>query len=181
MTSGIIMAPSLAYMDRAYADARAFGWSKAPIVEMLIPSVVDGSLAPPGRHVASLFCQHVAPQLSDGRSWNDYREAVAALMIDTVESYAPGFKQSVLGMQALSPLDLERIFGLTGGDIMHGRLDMDQLFSARPVLGHGNYRGPVEGLYMCGAGTHPGGGVTGAPGHNAAHEILKDTGRRFRG
>ncbi len=181
LTAGIIMAPSLAFMDRAFADARAFGWSKAPIVEMLIPSVVDNTLAPQGRHVASLFCQHVAPVLSDGRAWDDHRDEVAALMIDTVDRYAPGFKQSVLGMQALSPLDLERVFGLTGGDIMHGKLELDQIFSARPVLGHGNYRSPLEGLYMCGAGTHPGGGVTGAPGHNAAREILKDAGRSKSG
>ncbi|HEY0301511.1 MAG TPA: NAD(P)/FAD-dependent oxidoreductase [Rhizomicrobium sp.] len=178
LTAGIIMAPSLAYMDRAYMDARTFGWSKAPIVEMLIPSVVDDTLAPQGRHVASLFCQHVAPVLSGGRSWDDHRDEVAKLMVDTVEGFAPGFRNSVLGMQALSPLDLERVFGLTGGDILHGRLDLDQLFSARPVLGHGNYRSPVAGLYMCGSGTHPGGGVTGAPGHNAAHEILKDARRR---
>jgi phytoene dehydrogenase-like protein len=181
LTAGIIMAPSLAYMDRAYADARATGWSKAPIVEMLIPSVVDDTLAPTGQHVASLFCQHVAPELSGGRSWDDQRDEVAALMIDTVDGFAPGFSKSVLGMQALSPLDLERVFGLTGGDIMHGKLDLDQMFSARPVLGHGNYRSPIDGLYMCGAGTHPGGGVTGAPGHNAAHEILKDAGRRKSG
>ncbi len=178
LTAGIIMAPSLAYMDRAFIDARMTGWSKAPIVEMLIPSVVDDTLAPTGRHVASLFCQHVAPELSGGRSWDDHRDEVATLMIDTVDGFAPGFKQSVLGMQALSPLDLERVFGLTSGDIMHGRLDLDQLFSARPVLGHGDYRSPIPGLYMCGAGTHPGGGVTGAPGHNAAREILKDAGRR---
>lgn len=178
LTAGIIMAPSLAYMDRAYTDARTSGWSKAPIVEMLIPSVVDDTLAPKGRHVASLFCQHVAPILSCGRSWDDHRDAVAALMIDTVDGFAPGFKKSVLGMQALSPLDLERIFGLIGGDIMHGKLELDQMFSARPVLGHGNYRSPLKDLYMCGAGTHPGGGVTGAPGHNAAREILRDA-RRF--
>jgi phytoene dehydrogenase-like protein len=181
LTAGIIMAPSLAYMDRAYSDARASGWSKAPIVEMLIPSTVDDSLAPEGRHVASLFCQHVAPQLSGGRSWDDHRDEVAALMIETVDRFAPGFRKSVLGMQALSPLDLERTFGLVGGDIMHGKLDLDQMFSARPVLGHGDYRSPIVGLYMCGAGTHPGGGVTGAPGHNAAREILKDAGRRKSG
>ena len=178
LTAGIIMAPSLAYMERAYADARAVGWSKAPIVEMLIPSTLDDSLAPPGRHVASLFCQHVAPTLPGGRSWDDHREAVADLMIDTVDGFAPGFKASVLGRQAMSPLDLERTFGLIGGDIFHGKLELDQLFSARPVLGHGNHRAPVPGLYMCGAGTHPGGGVTGAPGHNAAREILRDLGRR---
>ncbi|HWY13616.1 MAG TPA: NAD(P)/FAD-dependent oxidoreductase [Rhizomicrobium sp.] len=178
LTAGIVMAPSLAYMDRAFNDARAHGWSKAPIVEMLIPSVVDDSLAPEGKHVASLFCQHVAPLLSDGSSWDAHKEDVADLMIDTVERYAPGFKASVIARQSLSPLDLERVFGLVGGDIMHGTLSLDQLFSARPVLGHGNYRSPVPGLYMCGAGTHPGGGVSGIPGHNAAREILKDWKRR---
>jgi phytoene dehydrogenase-like protein len=174
LTSGIIMAPSLAYMDKAFMDARTHGWSKAPIVELLIPSTLDDSLAPEGRHVGSLFCQHVAPTLSDGRSWDDHREEVADLMIDTVEAHAPGFKASVLGRQINSPLDLERTFGLVGGDIFHGKLDLDQLFSARPVLGHGSHRAPVAGLYLCGSGTHPGGGVTGAPGHNAAREILKD-------
>jgi phytoene dehydrogenase-like protein len=180
LTAGIIIAPSLGYMDRAYTDARAFGWSKAPIVEMLIPSTLDDSLAPQGKHVASLFCQHVAPKLPDGKSWDDHREEVADVMIDTVDRAAPGFKASVLGRQLLSPLDLERVFGLVDGDIMHGKLELDQLFSARPVLGHGNYRAPIKGLYMCGSGTHPGGGVTGAPGHNAAREILKDLGRRAR-
>jgi phytoene dehydrogenase-like protein len=174
MTAGIIMAPSLAYMDRAFMDARAFGWSKAPIVEMLVPSTLDDTLAPPGRHVASLFCQHAAPTLPGGQSWDDCREEVADLMIDTVDAHAPGFKASVLGRQINSPLDLERTFGLIGGDIFHGKLELDQLFSARPVLGQGAYRGPLPGLYLCGAGTHPGGGVTGAPGHNAAREILKD-------
>ena len=174
LTAGIIVAPSLGYMDRAFVDARAHGWSRAPIVEMLIPSTLDASLAPEGRHVASLFCQHVAPVLPDGRSWDDCREVVADLMIETVDARAPGFKASVIGRKALSPLDLERDFGLVGGDIFHGQLALDQLFSARPVLGHGAYRAPVRGLYLCGAGTHPGGGVTGAPGHNAAREILRD-------
>jgi phytoene dehydrogenase-like protein len=173
-TSGIIMAPSLAYMDQAYLDAKRGGWSKQPIVEMLIPSTLDDSLAPPGRHVASLFCQHVAPTLPGGASWDDHREEVADLMIDLVNSHAPNFKASVLGRQIMSPLDLERTFGLLGGDIFHGALSLDQLFSARPMLGHGDYRGPLKGLYMCGSGTHPGGGVTGAPGHNAAREILTD-------
>jgi phytoene dehydrogenase-like protein len=177
LTGGIIIAPTLAYMERAYADARATGWSREPIVELLIPSTLDDSLAPPGRHVASLFCQHVAPELSGGRSWDDHRDEVADLMIDTVERHAPGFRASILGRQVLTPLDLERTFGLVGGDIMHGTLSLDQLFSARPVLGHGHYRGPIKGLYLCGAGTHPGGGVTGAPGHNAAREVLKDLGR----
>ena len=179
--SGIVIAPSLAYMERAYFDAKTSGWSAAPIVELLIPSVVDDSLAPPGMHVASLFCQHVHPDLphvAPGRSWDDARDEVADLMIDTVDRVAPNFKASVLGRRALSPLDLEREFGLIGGDIFHGALTLDQLFSARPVLGHGSYRAPLRGLYLCGAGTHPGGGVTGVPGHNAAREILKDVRRR---
>jgi phytoene dehydrogenase-like protein len=173
-TSGIIMAPSLAYMDQAYLDAKAGGWSKRPIVEMLIPSTLDESLAPPGQHVASLFCQHVAPVLPNGASWDQHREQVADVMIDLVNSHAPNFKASVLGRQIMSPLDLERTFGLIGGDIFHGALSLDQMFSARPMLGHGDYRGPLKGLYMCGSGTHPGGGVTGAPGHNAAREIIAD-------
>lgn len=177
-TAGIIMAPTLAYMERAYFDARTHGWSQQPIVEMLIPSTLDDSLAPTGQHVASLFCQHVAPQLPNGASWDTHREAVADLMIDTVNAHAPNFKAAVLGRQIMSPLDLERTFGLVGGDIFHGALHLDQMFSARPMLGHGNYRGPLPGLYMCGSGTHPGGGVTGAPGHNAAHEILIDFRRR---
>ena len=178
LTAGMIMAPSLAYMEQAYVDARQGGWSTKPIVEMLIPSIQDDSLAPPGQHVASLFCQHVQPVLSGGRSWDDHRESVADIMIDTVDSWAPGFKASVLGRQINSPMDLERTFGLVGGDIFHGKLDLDQLFSARPVLGNGGYKAPIPGLYMCGAGTHPGGGVTGAPGHNAARVVLKDLGRR---
>ena len=174
LTAGIIVGPSLAYMDRAHADARIHGWSQKPIVEMLIPSTLDDSLALPGQHVASLFCQHAAPQLPDGRSWDDHRDEVADLMIETMDAHAPGFKSSVLGRTALTPLDLERTFGLIGGDIFHGQLQLDQLFSARPVLGHGDYRAPIKGLYLCGAGTHPGGGVTGAPGHNAAREVLRD-------
>ena len=177
-TAGIIIGPSLAYMERAYFDARTHGWSAQPIVEMLIPSTLDDSLAPAGQHVASLFCQHVAPQLPQGESWDQHRDAVADLMINTVDAHAPNFKASVLGRQIMSPLDLERTFGLIGGDIFHGALSLDQLFSARPMLGHGNYRGPLPGLYMCGSGTHPGGGVTGAPGHNAAREVLIDFRRR---
>jgi phytoene dehydrogenase-like protein len=178
--SGIIIAPTLDYMDRAYADARALGWSWQPIVEMLIPSTVDDSLAPPGQHVASLFCQQFAPVLPDGRSWDDEREAAADCIIDTVTAHAPNFRASILGRQILSPLDLERVFGLVGGDIMHGAMSLDQLWAARPVLGHGSYRGPIRNLYMCGAGTHPGGGVTGAPGHNAAQIMIGDQRARWR-
>ena len=168
--SGIIIAPSLDYMDRAFTDAKATGMSRQPIVEILIPSTMDGTLAPPGHHVASLFCQHFAPDLD----WDARREEAADLIIDTVTAHAPNFKASIIARQIHSPLDLERKFGLTGGDIFHGRLSLDQLWAARPMLGHGDYRGPLKGLYMCGSGNHPGGGVTGAPGHNAAREILKD-------
>ena len=168
-TAGIIIAPSLAYMDRAHASARLDGWSREPVVEMLIPSTLDDTLAPPGQHVASLFCQHVAPDLAD-----EQREAVADRMIETIDAHAPGFKASVIGRLALGPRDLEQRFGLVSGDIFHGRLTLDQLFSARPVLGHADHRMPVPGLYLCGSGAHPGGGVTGAPGHNAAKAILKD-------
>jgi phytoene dehydrogenase-like protein len=113
-----------------------------------------------------------------GRTWDDLRDDVADVMIETVDQVAPNFRASVIGRRAWSPLDMERDFGLTGGDIFHGALTLDQLFSARPVLGHGNYRAPIRGLYMCGSGTHPGGGVTGVPGHNAAREILRDARRR---
>jgi phytoene dehydrogenase-like protein len=174
--SGIILAPTLDYMDRAYLDAKAFGFSKEPIVEILIPSTVDDSLAPPGQHVASLFCQQFAYDLPNGQSWDERREDAADVIIDTVERWAPGFKASVIARQIHSPVDLERKFGLMGGDIMHGNMSLDQLWSARPILGNGAYRGPLKGLYMCGAGTHPGGGVTGAPGHNAAREIIADGG-----
>jgi phytoene dehydrogenase-like protein len=177
-SSGIVMAPSLAYMDRAYRDAVETGMSGAPIVEMLIPSTVDDSLAPPGRHVASLFCQQFAPELPDGRSWADEREAAVRAIFAVVDRSAPNFSASVLGYRALSPLDLENELGLVGGDIFHGVLSLDQLYSARPLLGYANYRGPLEGLYHCGSGAHPGGGVTGVPGHNAAREILRDLGRK---
>ena len=180
-TAGIIIAPSMDYMDQAFDDARQFGWSKKPIVEMKLPTSVDDSLAPPGMHIASLFCQQFAPHLApaaDGapRTWDDCREEAADLIIDTVTDHAPNFKGSIIARQIHSPLDLERKFGLIGGDIFHGQMGLDQLWAARPVLGHGDYRAPIRGLYMCGSGSHPGGGVTGAPGHNAAHAILADRG-----
>ncbi len=178
--SGIILAPSLEYMDRAYATARETGWSGEPIVEILIPSTVDDSLAPPGKHVASLFCQHFRYALPDGRHWDQERERAADAIIEHVTRFAPNFKSAVLGRRVLSPLDLEREFGLVGGDIFHGKLTLNQLFSARPVLGHGNYRMPLAGLYLCGAGAHPGGGVTGVPGHNAAREVIRDRAWRRR-
>jgi phytoene dehydrogenase-like protein len=174
LQTGIIIGPSLKYMEQSYFDAKQSGWAKAPVIEMLIPSILDDSLAPRGQHVASLFCQHFNPELPDGRSWDEVKESVADLVLDTVERHAPGFRQRVLGRMVLSPLDLERKFGLIGGDIFHGALSLDQLYSARPLLGYADYRGPLAGLYLCGSGAHPGGGVTGAPGHNAAREILSD-------
>jgi len=172
--ASIVIAPSLTYLDEAYMDARRHGWARAPAIEMHIPSVLDDSLAPPGAHVASLFCQQFAPALPDGTSWDAHREAAADLIVDTMTAHAPNFKGAILGRAILSPLDLERKLALTGGDIFHGALTLDQLYSARPALGHADYRSPVAGLYMCGSGTHPGGGVTGAPGHNAAREVLRD-------
>lgn len=179
--AGIVIGPTLDYLDRAFLDARRDGWSTEPVVEMLIPSTLDPDLAPPGRHVASLFVQHVSPQLPDGRSWDDAKATFADVVIETVTRHAPNFRASILDRQVLSPLDLERRFGLIDGDIFHGQLGLDQLFSMRPLLGYANYRLPVPGLYLCGSGAHPGGGVTGAPGHNAAREILADFGRRRRG
>ncbi len=171
LTGGIIIGATERYIDQAYYDSLRHGWSNEPIVEMLIPSTLDDTLAPPGQHVASLFCQQFDPDLD----WDQHREKAASTIIEQVEKYAPGFKASILGQQVLSPLDLERKFGLTKGDIMHGNMSLDQMFSTRPMLGHGNYRSPIKGLYMCGAGTHPGGGVTGAPGHNCANEIIRDS------
>ncbi|MEX0941814.1 MAG: NAD(P)/FAD-dependent oxidoreductase [Pseudomonadales bacterium] len=171
LEGGIIMAPSLAYMDEAYSDARRNGWSRHPVVEMLIPSLVDNTLAPPGQHVASLFCQHFDPGLKS--KWNEHRQTAADIIIDTVSRYADGFRENILATQIHSPFDLEQKFGLVGGDIFHGRLSLDQLFSARPMLGIGQYRSDLDGLFMCGSGTHPGGGVSGIPGHNAAREILR--------
>ena len=169
-STGIIMAPSLGYMDRAFLDAKAQGIALAPIVEMLIPSTLDDSLAPKGAHVASLFCQHFAPEAD----WATRKDEAIGRIFDVVERSAPGFKASVIAHTALSPADLEQQFGLVGGDIFHGALSLDQLYSARPMLGYADYRGPLKGLYMCGSGTHPGGGVTGAPGHNCAREVLRD-------
>jgi phytoene dehydrogenase-like protein len=177
LTAGIVIGPSLGYMDRAYLSARTGLWSAEPVVEMLIPSTLDDSLAPPGAHVASLFCQHFPREVDGG--WEARREEAADAIVAAVDRYAPGFAASVVARSALSPFDLEQRFGLIGGDIFHGRMSLDQLFSARPMLGFADYRMPLPGLYLCGSGAHPGGGVTGAPGHNAAQAILKDR-RRLR-
>jgi phytoene dehydrogenase-like protein len=168
--SGIVFSGSLKDMDRAWRDAEEQGHSRWPIVEMLIPSVVDDTLAPRGQHVASLFCQQFDP----AADWDRLKPAAIDAIFDVVQAHCPNFRDALLGFRALSPLDLEREFGLVGGDIFHGQLSLDQLFSMRPLLGYARYRGPLKGLYHCGSGAHPGGGVTGAPGHNAAREIVRD-------
>ena len=174
--AGIIIGPTMEYLDKAWLSARGKGWSEEPVIEMVIPSTIDSSLAPNGKHVASLFVQHVMPQLPAGRSWKNAheKEAFSRRVIETVSRYAPNFRSSILATQSLSPLDIEQRFGMVDGDIFHGQMGPGQLFSLRPVLGAANYKLPVKGLYLCGAGAHPGGGVTGLPGHNAAREILRD-------
>jgi phytoene dehydrogenase-like protein len=176
--SGIVIGPTVDYLERAYLDARAHGRSKQPVIEMLIPSTLDPTLAPAGKHVASLFVLYVAPHLPDGRSWDDAKEEFADLVINVVTAHAPNFRSSVIARQVLSPLDLERRFGLVDGDIFHGQMTLDQLYSARPVVGHADYRMPVANLYLCGSGAHPGGGVTGLPGRNAALGIIRDFRRK---
>lgn len=172
-TAGIILGANLGEMEQAYFEARRDGWSSRPIIELMIPSTLDDTLAPPGQHVASLFCQHFAPELPNRESWDTHKDQVADLVIDRVNEFAPNFKNAVIARSVRSPTDLERDFGLVGGDIFHGELALDQLFSARPVLGYGNYTTPIAGLYQGGSGTHPGGGVTGIPGHNAARQVLR--------
>lgn len=178
--TGIILAPSLEFMDRAFTDAVNDGYSKNPIIEMMIPSTVDATLAPAGAHVAGLFCQHFQYRLPKGMHWDQIEHQVADDIFSHVDRYAPNFKRSIIGYEALSPMTLETRFGLTGGDIFHGALGLDQLFSARPLLGYADYRSPIKGLYQCGSGTHPGGGVSGVPGHNAAREIVRDKRRWWK-
>ncbi len=170
----IEVCPSLGYIQEAYFDARRDGWSHRPVISMQVPSTQDDSLAPPGGHVASLFCQHFQRHLPDGRSWDDVREAVADQVIDTIDEYAPNFRASVVGRQIKTPLDIECDLNMVGGDIFHGALHLDQFYSLRPLPGHASYRMPVQGVYLCGSGAHPGGGVSGLPGHNAARAILRD-------
>ncbi|MCM8557198.1 phytoene desaturase family protein [Sphingomicrobium sediminis] len=179
LTAGIIMSPSLDHMARAHASAVLDGWSTDPVIEMLVPTTLDPSLAPKHGHVASLFCQHFRYKLPGNTPWEAVREQAADHIIATVDRYAPGFAESVIARQVHSPADLESRFGLIGGDIFHGKITMDQIFSARPRLGDDSYRMPLDGLYLCGSGAHPGGGVTGAPGHNAARAVLADK-RKWR-
>ena len=169
----IEVSPSLAYIEQAYLDAKQLGWAQRPVISMQVPTTQDNSLAPEGAHVASLFCQHFQRHLPNAQNWDDVREKVADQIIDTIDAYAPNFKQSVLGRQIKTPLDIERDIGMIGGDIFHGALQLDQFYSMRPIPGHASYRMPVENVFLCGSGAHPGGGVTGLPGRNAAQVMLR--------
>ncbi len=167
----IHICPDQDYIERAFDDAKYGRPSEQPVLECTIPSVVDPTVAPPGRHLMSMFVQYAPYELRDG-SWDDQREAFADRCFDVLDEYAPNFKSSVLDRQVLTPLDLERVFNLTGGNIFQGAMTPGQLFAFRPVPGYARYRTPIDGLYLCGAATHPGGGVMGTPGLNAAREIL---------
>lgn len=168
--SGIVIGPTLDYMESAYLDARTKDWSRNPVIEMMIPSTVDDTLAPTGQHVASLFCQYFPYE----RDWDRVGARAADAVFKTIDQYAPNFSASVIDRQVLTPLDLERKFGLPRGDIFHLSHCPSQLWVNRPVIGHAAYRGPVSRLYHCGAGSHPGGGVSGLPGKNAARQVLRD-------
>jgi len=165
--------PSIDYVERAWDDAKYGRPSHSPLIEMTIPTLYDPSLAPPGRHIMGIFLQY-APYTLRGATWDELREGYADRVLEVVEEYCPNIKSIVLERQTLSPLDLERRFGITGGNIFHGEMSADQMFVLRPLAGFARYRMPVRGLYLCGSGAHPGGGVMGAPGHNCAREILKD-------
>lgn len=177
-TGTIAISPSLDYLEHAYQDAINTGMAREPIISICLPTTLDDGLAPEGCHIASLFCQHFNNRLPDGRSWHDARDEAAHLILRTIGRYAPNFESSVIGYSALSPLDLEEEYGLVGGDIFHGEMHLDQVFSLRPGPGLADYRTPVTGLYQCASGVHPGGGVTGIPGMNAARQILRDARRR---
>jgi phytoene dehydrogenase-like protein len=166
--------PSIEYIERAWDDAKYGKPSRSPLLELTCPTIYDKSLAPEGKHVMGIFLQYAPYRLTDG-NWDDMREPFADRVFDIIDEYAPNFRSIVVDRQVLTPLDLERRFGITGGNIFHGEMSLDQMFVMRPVPGSARYRMPVRGLYLCGSGAHPGGGVMGAPGHNAAMRILADT------
>ena len=165
--------PSMDYVEHAWDDAKYGRPSQRPLLEMTIPTMYDSSLAPPGKHIMGIFLQYAPYTLREG-NWDDLREPFAERVLDVIEEYAPNIRSIILDKQTLTPLDLERRFGITGGNIFHGEMSIDQMYSMRPVAGWARYRTPIPGLYLCGSGAHPGGGVMGAPGYNAAREILKD-------
>jgi phytoene dehydrogenase-like protein len=170
----ISISPSLRYLERAHDDAKYGRISAEPYLEAFVPSLHDPSVAPPGQHVMSILVQYAPYHLRDG-AWDDAkRDELGDIVVKTLADYAPNIEAAILHRQILTPLDLESLFGLTEGNIYHGEMTLDGLFFMRPVPGWARYRAPIDSLYLCGAGTHPGGGVTGAPGYNAAREILKD-------
>lgn len=171
--------PSMAYIERAWADAANGDPAQEPLLEITIPTAYDDSLAPPGKHIMSIFVQYAPYTLRQG-TWDDLKERFADRCIDVLAAYAPNIRSAIVQRQVLSPLDMEREYGLTGGNIFHGDLSLDQLFFLRPLAGWARYRTPIRQLYLCGSGTHPGGGVMGAPGYNAAREVLKDWKRQAR-
>ena len=173
LRGAISISPSVAYMERAYDDAKYGNYSRHPYIDIVIPSLTDPSLAPPGKHVLSCFVQYAPYKLKSG-TWDEKREAFGDTVINTLAEYAPNIKNIIVGRQVLTPLDLEREFGLTEGNIFQGELSLEQLFFLRPVPGWARYRTPIKNLYMCGSATHPGGGIMGAPGRLSAMEILKD-------
>jgi len=176
LRGAISISPSVEYMERAYDDAKYGNFSRRPYIDMVIPSLTDPSVAPPGKHVMSCFVQYAPYKLRPGLNWDEQREVFGNNVIDTIAEYAPNFKNIILNKQVLTPLDLERDFGLSEGNIFQGELSLEQLFFLRPVPGYAQFRTPIKNLYMCGSATHPGGGIMGAPGRLAALEILKDAG-----
>ena len=164
--------PSMDYVEKAWDDAKYGRPSESPLLELTSPTQYDSSLAPAGKHIIGIFLQYAPFTLREG-TWDELREPFAKRVIEIVDEYAPGFSSTIEHFQVLTPLDLEREFGLTGGNIFHGEMSLDQMFWMRPVAGWARYKTPIRGLFLCGSGTHPGGGVMGAPGHNAAREIMK--------
>ena len=164
--------PSIDYVERAWDDAKYGRPSESPMLEMTIPTTYDPSLAPAGKHIMGIFLQYAPYTLREG-NWDDLREPFGDRVVNLIEQYCPNIKQIIEHRQVLTPLDLERRFGITGGNIFHGEMSIDQMFVLRPAAGAAGYKMPVEGLYMCGSGAHPGGGVMGAAGYNCAREVLR--------
>jgi phytoene dehydrogenase-like protein len=165
--------PSQDYIEEAYEDARAGRWSRNPMLECTMATALDSTLAPPGKHILSMFIQYAPYHLKDS-TWDVEKDKFADRCFDVLNEYAPNFKSSVIDRQVIPPPEMERLWGITGGNIFQGSISLSNMFSLRPAAGYANYRTPVRGLYLCGAATHPGGGVMGACGMNAAREMLKD-------
>jgi phytoene dehydrogenase-like protein len=174
LRGAISISPSVEYMERAYDDAKYGNFSRRPYIDMVIPTLTDPSIAPPGKHIMSCFVQYAPYKLRPGLNWDDQKEAFGDNVINTIAEYAPNIKDIILHRQIVTPLDLERDFGLSEGNIFQGELSLEQLFFLRPVPGWAQFRTPIKNLYMCGSATHPGGGIMGGPGRLAALEILKD-------